>query len=234
MIKYEKGNNWWNVPVWVLWCALRCELFVYTLRQPLNWHLWILRLGSGDSDRLLLPLDDETVLKLLILTVPLSVTIPPMLTATNCPTGRLTNRWRPSSGDDGGVSVASDIIRAALNSDLKGSHVIVVIDGEGESSPELSHDAPLELELRLIVSNLLSLHSLSENASKSQSFSMMTRSWQGKINLFQGFSGSFIRLSRIWQGSDFSNLSISRQCCTEQEREEIGNIHHFILSFQTS
>ena len=37
-----------DLPVCVLWCALRWELLVYTFLQPGNWHLCILLLESGE------------------------------------------------------------------------------------------------------------------------------------------------------------------------------------------
>jgi len=44
-----------DLPVWVLLCALRCELFVYTLSQPSTSHLWTLRLFNASPHSLSTP-----------------------------------------------------------------------------------------------------------------------------------------------------------------------------------
>lgn len=116
------------------------------------------------------------------------------------------------SGEEGGVRLFSIPTSFVLKSARKGSETKEA-QGDGESSPELSHDAPLELELKLMVSNLESLLSESENPVIDSESLSMDHSLLGKRNLFHGLAGSFILLSH---GSVLSNLSISRHCCSSE------------------
>lgn len=124
-----------------------------------------------------------------------------------------------TSGEEGGVRLCSMPTSFVLKSALNGSETIEA-QGDGESSPELSHDPP---ELRLMVSNRESLLSESEKPVMDSESRSMERSLLGKRNLFQGFAGSFIFASH---GSVLRSLSISRHCCKQRKRDRNSKQMH--------
>lgn len=100
-------------PVCVRWWAFKCELLVYTFRQPLNWQRWILFLFSGSSPTPIIMQAAAAASSSSSFTRTSLAALRPTLRATSLrvsvPSADAVSawpgliRWRPSSGEDGGV-----------------------------------------------------------------------------------------------------------------------------------
>lgn len=142
----KKKSHCQALPVCVRWCALRCELLVYTFLHPLNWHLCTLLLPSGDASPLVSP-DLSRVLSMppvLIFPGECSTVCIPLHTWA-------TELSLPSSGEDGGVLMMADP-RSSPPSPRMSVKELEEKSRVGESSSELSEASLLASELKPLAS----------------------------------------------------------------------------------